>query len=489
MICDCGNKNYAQNRIYTLYPPPIYSIEIVFVLGDNHMSNLKKNILTSAIIFASAFPLYAEKHPYEVFTDELKIVEAKSKENHDPNADVHIRIREMVDFDAKRYYEGKIDRSDYPGLENLIFGFVVDTLTSAGVYPQEKIPTKQWYDQLDELNKVAKENYKKNFNICLDIASIEPWKHEKAYSVPEVMQELQFYPPKDADIVVGITGTRPWNPLQYVAGQADPEGNHMTIMTDRTNGTLIYIHEMGHMFKAYHIKDSSSIMYTSVNFSQRWDPVSIAAIKANKKRSWEPNEECKGLYALTEKWDEESVLNLKRVYRLIGKKEFDNSLKELEPIIEKNQNAGHLYYVQGMLYGSLDKDPESIVSYEKAYSLGTKYSAVENNLAYTYCEQEKNLEKALELALDAVKKKPANESYLDTLGWAYYHNGKYAEAETELLKIKRFAETADYQYHIGMTYDKLGKKKKAREAFNKVIEFDKDGKLKPKAEAKLKELK
>ena len=64
--------------------------------------------------------------------------------------------------------------------------------------------------------------------------------------------------------------------------------------------------------------------------------------------------------------------------------------------------------------GAIKKDPEN----------GTW----NNNLAWLYVEQQTNPQKAVELALNAVKQAPTEKNFLDTLGWAYYRNGQYRKA-------------------------------------------------------------
>jgi Flp pilus assembly protein TadD len=51
-----------------------------------------------------------------------------------------------------------------------------------------------------------------------------------------------------------------------------------------------------------------------------------------------------------------------------------------------------------------------------------------NDLGYLWTEQGKNLQWARQMIQKAVDSEPENAAYLDSLGWAYYQLGQYAEA-------------------------------------------------------------
>ena len=51
-----------------------------------------------------------------------------------------------------------------------------------------------------------------------------------------------------------------------------------------------------------------------------------------------------------------------------------------------------------------------------------------NNLAWFYVEQQRNPQKTVELALNAVRQAPQEKNFLDTLGWAYLRDRQYRKA-------------------------------------------------------------
>ncbi|WP_367268221.1 tetratricopeptide repeat protein [uncultured Thiohalocapsa sp.] len=60
-------------------------------------------------------------------------------------------------------------------------------------------------------------------------------------------------------------------------------------------------------------------------------------------------------------------------------------------------------------------------------------------------------------------RKPGVASFLDTLGWVYYRRGEYQRAAEVLERAQASEEsTPQRQFHLGMTYLKLGRIEEAR---------------------------
>jgi tetratricopeptide (TPR) repeat protein len=62
----------------------------------------------------------------------------------------------------------------------------------------------------------------------------------------------------------------------------------------------------------------------------------------------------------------------------------------------------------------------------------------------------------------ALESDPDNGAYLDSLGWAYYQQGKFQEAEGLLVRaVERIGPDPTVKDHLGDVYLKLGKTKEA----------------------------
>ena len=92
----------------------------------------------------------------------------------------------------------------------------------------------------------------------------------------------------------------------------------------------------------------------------------------------------------------------------------------------------------------------------------------------------------------AVRAEPANSSFLDSLGWAYFKLGKLTEAERHLSEAaRRDNQSATIQEHLGDLYQKLGKTDQALAAWKKAlslsVEVDEMERIKAKLGSNLKD--
>jgi tetratricopeptide (TPR) repeat protein len=76
-----------------------------------------------------------------------------------------------------------------------------------------------------------------------------------------------------------------------------------------------------------------------------------------------------------------------------------------------------------------------------------------------WVDRNENLDTAEQLVHRALELDPHNGAYFDTLGWAYFRQGRYSEAVAELLRAASLLEKPDPVVldHIGDAYEKLGK--------------------------------
>lgn len=95
--------------------------------------------------------------------------------------------------------------------------------------------------------------------------------------------------------------------------------------------------------------------------------------------------------------------------------------------------------------------------------LDPDFHEANNFLGYFYVENNKYLDKALDLINRALKAQPKNGAYLDSLGWAYYkkaqaegRNDYLVKALQMLLEAVQLLEEPDIYEHIGDVHYSLG---------------------------------
>ena len=134
------------------------------------------------------------------------------------------------------------------------------------------------------------------------------------------------------------------------------------------------------------------------------------------------------------------------------------------------KNKETLNYL-GYISTRFNKYDEAVSYYKRAISVDPNYSVAINNLGVTYVEIE-NLDEAIKhfkAALNNPVYRTPDRAY-SNMGYAYYKQGKYAEAENALREaLVRNPVFPRAMYILGLIYTKLGNKKAAIKEFKKAI--------------------
>ena len=94
--------------------------------------------------------------------------------------------------------------------------------------------------------------------------------------------------------------------------------------------------------------------------------------------------------------------------------------------------------------------------FEACLRLDPAYADALNYLAYLWANRGIRLDDALRHIQAALALDPDNAAYLDTLGWVYYQQGRYADALDLLLQADRLRPNdPEILGHIEQTREKL----------------------------------
>ncbi len=126
------------------------------------------------------------------------------------------------------------------------------------------------------------------------------------------------------------------------------------------------------------------------------------------------------------------------------------------------------------VYESLKDYVQSDSLFNTALELDPENALILNNYGYSLSERGVRLEEALQMAHKALEIEPENGSYLDTMGWIYYQMEEYEKALEYIEAAHAIRKSLDVTKHLGDVYHKLGMNEKAREAWKKALELDKN---------------
>ncbi|MEW6230647.1 MAG: tetratricopeptide repeat protein, partial [Bacillota bacterium] len=125
--------------------------------------------------------------------------------------------------------------------------------------------------------------------------------------------------------------------------------------------------------------------------------------------------------------------------------------------------------------GNVDK---AIAELEKVLEADPNYVPACNNLGFILADTKRDLKRAVALIEKAVEADPANPVYMDSLGWAYFKQGRLDDAESTIRRALLFSSQfpektlATAHYHLAMVYEAKGEKDKAIEQMEHALDVD-----------------
>ncbi|WP_421760686.1 tetratricopeptide repeat protein [Devosia sp.] len=145
------------------------------------------------------------------------------------------------------------------------------------------------------------------------------------------------------------------------------------------------------------------------------------------------------------------------------------------------------YYVRGISYERGKHWDKAEADFKKALVLNPDQPQVLNYLGYSWVDKGINLIPALDMIQKAVDASPNDGYIVDSLGWAYYRLGRFAEAVTTLEKAVQMRSTdPEINDHLGDAYWRAGRELEARFQWNIASAVDEpDGAVRARVKLKL----
>jgi len=138
----------------------------------------------------------------------------------------------------------------------------------------------------------------------------------------------------------------------------------------------------------------------------------------------------------------------------------------------------YLLYARGMSYERNGDMKHSEEDLEQALQYKPDHPYLLNYLGYSWADQGKKLDKAMELVAKAAKLRPDDGYIVDSLGWIYFKTGDYKDAVDQLEKaVEMVPYDATINDHLGDAYWNVGRKQEARFQWQRAINHSKDEKL------------
>ncbi|MGI9406905.1 MAG: tetratricopeptide repeat protein, partial [Hyphomicrobiaceae bacterium] len=144
------------------------------------------------------------------------------------------------------------------------------------------------------------------------------------------------------------------------------------------------------------------------------------------------------------------------------------------------------YYSRGVSYERMNEWPKAEADLKKALELNPDQPLILNYLGYSWVDQNVNLKVALDLIKKAVKVKPDDGYFVDSLGWAYYRQGNYPEAAKYLERAAELRpDDPTINDHLGDAYWHVGRILEARYQWRQSLTLEPEEKEAVKIRRKL----
>jgi len=155
---------------------------------------------------------------------------------------------------------------------------------------------------------------------------------------------------------------------------------------------------------------------------------------------------------------------------LLQQKKYQQLLSETEAALGLPKVPVQLLFNRAAAFESLKQYDRAAGPIKKLLVIEPDNTEALNFLGYLYAEQGAHLDEAETLILRALKQKPGNGYYLDSLAWVHYQRGEYDKALSFQRKaVRKIPEDPVMQEHLGDILWKAGKAGAARTAWKKSL--------------------
>ncbi len=158
-----------------------------------------------------------------------------------------------------------------------------------------------------------------------------------------------------------------------------------------------------------------------------------------------------------------------------GKKyaEAEQSAEKAQELAQRPDQKQSAWFMLGDIYNRQKKYDEAAAEFQKILDADPSDSsaiAIQtlNYYGYMLADRGVRLDEAQSMIQKAVDQDPNSYAYLDSLGWVYYKQGKYTQAEDYLRRaIAIESDDPTVLSHLGDVYLKLGQDQQAEDALEK----------------------
>lgn len=155
--------------------------------------------------------------------------------------------------------------------------------------------------------------------------------------------------------------------------------------------------------------------------------------------------------------------------------EYQQALDVLLKAAETWPEHPTVLYRLGLVYDRMEHRDQAMLMMEKVIAKDPEHADALNFLGYTLAEEGRDLARAEVLIQTAIKVKPDNGYYVDSLAWVYFKQGKKRLAWQEIRRAVQLVDSDPVIWeHYGDIAEALGLHGEARKGYSKSLELEGD---------------
>lgn len=152
------------------------------------------------------------------------------------------------------------------------------------------------------------------------------------------------------------------------------------------------------------------------------------------------------------------------------------ALAALSNALERHPQHHDLLYQRAIVYDMAGDTDAAVKELEALLELRPGDAGVLNALGYTLADRQRELRRAERLIREALRQRPDNAAFLDSLGWVLYRRGKLRAAQPLLERAWRLSREPEIAAHLGEVLWRQGKEDEARRVWRRALQFAPDSK-------------
>ncbi len=190
----------------------------------------------------------------------------------------------------------------------------------------------------------------------------------------------------------------------------------------------------------------------------------------------EPKKALKELKAIAQQYPAHPAPWLHMADILRGEESFAKAAAHYEEALQRmgevKPHFWPVFYMLGICYERSEQWQKAEPVFLKALELSPNNPEVMNYLGYSWLVQGKHIEKARKMIADAVKMRPYDGHIIDSMGWALFKIGEYAEAVQYMERaVELMPADSTINDHLGDIYWKLGRQREAYFQWERALQF------------------